>query len=83
MVTSHIDDPEGLAKIEEYISAAGVARKLRNARIGIVGHAFEGMTDLMVDLLSLRQFLDLYAGPLNPRSSRLLCRNFQITKFRH
>src|SRR5512147_2572773 len=40
MVTSHIDDPEGLAKIAEYISAAGVARKLKNARIGIVGHAF-------------------------------------------
>jgi L-arabinose isomerase len=66
IVTSHIDDPEGLAKIEEYIAAAGVARKLKNARIGIVGHAFEGMTDLMVDFLSLRQHLGPVCWPVEP-----------------
>jgi L-arabinose isomerase len=66
MVTSHIDDPEGLTKIAEYIAAAGVARKLKNARIGIVGHAFEGMTDLMVDFLSLRQALGPVCWPVEP-----------------
>lgn len=66
VVTSHIDDPEGLAKIEEYITSAGVARKLKNARIGIVGHAFEGMTDLMVDFLSLRQDLGPVCWPVEP-----------------
>ena len=66
MVTSHIDDPEGLAKISQYISAAGAARKLKDARIGIVGHAFEGMTDLMVDFLSLRQFLGPVCWPVEP-----------------
>lgn len=66
IVTSHIDDPEGLAKIEEYIAAASVAWKLKNARIGIVGHAFEGMTDLMVDFFSLRQHLGPVCWPVEP-----------------
>ncbi len=66
MVTSHIDDPAGLEKISEYISAAGIARKLKHTRIGIVGHAFEGMTDLMVDFLSLRQFLGPVCWPIEP-----------------
>ena len=66
MVTSHIDDPAGLEKVSEYISAAGVARKLKNTRIGIIGHAFEGMTDLMVDFLNLRQYLGPVCWPIEP-----------------
>lgn len=66
MVTSHIDDPEGRAKIAEHIAAAGAARRLRGARIGIVGHAFEGMTDLMVDLLSLREHVGPVCWPVEP-----------------
>jgi L-arabinose isomerase len=66
MVTSHIDDLEGRKKISEYIVAVGVARRLKNARIGIVGHAFEGMTDLMVDLLSLRQHVGPVCWPVEP-----------------
>lgn len=71
MVTSHIDDPEGHRKISDYISAAGAARKLKNARIGIVGHAFEGMTDLMVDLLNLRQRLGPVCWPVEPEKFAL------------
>lgn len=66
MVTSHIDDPEGRGKIAEYIAAAGVVRRLKRARIGIVGHAFEGMTDLMVNLLDLRQRLGPVCWPVEP-----------------
>lgn len=66
MVTSHIDDAAGRAKLAEYIAAAGVARRLKNARVGIVGHAFEGMTDLMVDLLNLRQHLGPVCWPVEP-----------------
>jgi L-arabinose isomerase len=66
MVTSQMDDPEGRRKIAEYISAAGAARRLKKARIGIVGHAFEGMTDLMVDLLSLRQHVGPVCWPVEP-----------------
>jgi len=60
MVTSHIDDPVGREKLALYIRAAGVVRKLKQSRIAVVGHAFEGMTDLMVDQLSLRK----YVGPV-------------------
>jgi L-arabinose isomerase len=77
MVTSHIDDPEGLAKIAEYIAAAGVARKLKNARIGIVGHAFEGMTDLMIDFLSLRQDLGPVCWPVEPEKFAVAMQEIQ------
>ena len=66
IVTSQIDDPAGREKLKEYIRAAGVARRLKSARIGIVGHAFEGMTDLMVDLLSLRQHVGPVCWPVEP-----------------
>ena len=66
MVTSHIDDPAGRKKLAEYITAAGVARRLKGSRIGIIGHAFEGMTDLMVDQLNLRQYVGPVCWPLEP-----------------
>lgn len=66
MVTSQIDDPAGRAKIAAHIAGAGIARRLKSARIGIVGHAFEGMTDLMVDLLSLRQHVGPVCWPVEP-----------------
>ena len=66
MVTSLMDDPEGQKKLAEYIRAAGVIRRLKTARIAIAGHAFEGMTDLMVDQLSLRQFVGPVCWPVEP-----------------
>ena len=41
-------------------------RRLKSARIAIAGHAFEGMTDLMVDQLSLRQFVGPVCWPIEP-----------------
>lgn len=66
MVTSQIDDAEGLKKISEIIAAAGVVRQLKKSRVGVIGHAFEGMTDLMVDLLSLRQSIGPVCWPIEP-----------------
>jgi L-arabinose isomerase len=66
MVTSRMDDPAGHAQLAEHIAEAGIARRLKEARIGIVGHAFEGMTDLMVDLLSLRQHVGPVCWPVEP-----------------
>jgi L-arabinose isomerase len=40
--------------------------RLKSARIAIAGHAFEGMTDLMVDQLSLRQFVGPVCWPVEP-----------------
>ncbi len=66
MVTSRLDDPAGQAKLGEAITAATVARRLRTARIALVGHPFEGMTDLMFDGLSLRQEVGPTIWPLEP-----------------
>lgn len=66
MVTSRLDDPEGRRKVREIITAAAVRRRLRSARVALVGHPFEGMTDLMFDGLSLRQDVGPVVWPLEP-----------------
>ncbi len=66
MVTSRLDDPEGRQKVRDTIAAAAVRRRLRTARIGLIGHPFEGMTDLMFDGLSLRQDVGPVVWPLEP-----------------
>jgi L-arabinose isomerase len=66
MVTSRLDDPEGQRKVREAITAAAVARRLRTTRVALVGHPFEGMTDLMFDGLSLRQEVGPVVWPLEP-----------------
>lgn len=71
MVTSHIDDPVGRQKLAELIAAAGVMRRLKTARIAVAGHAFEGMTDLMMDQLSLRQYVGPVCWPVEPEKFSL------------
>jgi L-arabinose isomerase len=66
MVTSRLDDPEGRQKVARIIKAAAVRRRLRTARIALVGHQFEGMTDLMFDGLALRQDIGPVYWPLEP-----------------
>jgi L-arabinose isomerase len=66
IVTSRFDDPDGRRRVCEVISAAAVRRRLRDARVALVGHPFEGMTDLMFDGLSLRQAIGPVVWPLEP-----------------
>ncbi|HEX8940722.1 MAG TPA: hypothetical protein VF763_11240 [Candidatus Limnocylindrales bacterium] len=66
MVTSRLDDPEGRRKVREVITAAAVRRRLRSARVALVGHPFEGMTDLMFDGLSLRERVGPVVWPVEP-----------------
>jgi L-arabinose isomerase len=66
VVTSHIDDPAGRQELAEYIQAAGILTRLKKARIAIIGHAFEGMTDLMIDQLSLRKEIGPICWPVEP-----------------
>ena len=66
IVTSRFDDPDGRRRVGEVISAAAVRRRLRDARVALVGHPFEGMTDLMFDGLSLRQAIGPVVWPLEP-----------------
>ncbi len=66
MVTSRLDDPVGQKEVRGIITAAAVRRRLRTARVALVGHPFEGMTDLMFDGLSLRQDVGPIVWPLEP-----------------
>jgi L-arabinose isomerase len=66
MITSRLDDPKGRNKVRDVITAAAVRRRLRTARVALVGHPFEGMTDLMFDGLSLRQEIGPVVWPLEP-----------------
>jgi len=66
MVTSRLDDPQGRQEVRDVIAAAAVRRRLRTARVALVGHPFEGMTDLMFDGLSLRQDIGPVVWPVEP-----------------
>jgi L-arabinose isomerase len=55
IVTGHVNDARRLAKLNEYLQAAAIRQRLRWARIGIVGHPYQYMADLMVDPFSLRE----------------------------
>ncbi len=66
LVTARFDDPDGRRRVYEVIQAAAVRRRLRDARVALVGHPFEGMTDLMFDALSLRQVIGPVVWPLEP-----------------
>ena len=66
LVTSLFDDPEGRRKVQEVIQAAAVRRRLKDAKVALVGHHFEGMTDLMFDDLSMRQVIGPVTWPLEP-----------------
>ncbi len=66
LVTSLFDDPDGRRRVAEVIAAAALRRRLRDARIALVGHHFEGMTDLMFDGLSMRQAIGPVVWPLEP-----------------
>jgi L-arabinose isomerase len=66
LVTSLFEDPEGRRKVQEVIQAAAVRRRLKDAKIALVGHHFEGMTDLMYDDLSMRQEIGPITWPLEP-----------------
>ncbi len=83
MVTSQMDDPAGQAKLGEIIAAAGVMRRMKTARIAMVGHAFEGMTDLMVDLLSLRQHVGPVVWPVEPEKVSLAMQEIPDAEVKH
>ena len=68
LVTSRFDDPEGREKLARVIQAAGVRRRLRTAKVGLVGHPYEGMTDLMFDAVGLRQSIGPALWPVEPEA---------------
>jgi len=55
IVTGHLHNEGALQRLRRYLAAAALAQRLRWARIGMVGHPYQYMSDLMVDWFSLRQ----------------------------
>jgi L-arabinose isomerase len=47
------DDPRAWEKIGAWVRAAGVARALRRARLGFLGHTYPGMLDLYSDFTAV------------------------------
>jgi L-arabinose isomerase len=43
-------DPEGWKELEEWLTAAGVVKRLAHSRLGLMGHYYSGMLDVATDL---------------------------------
>jgi L-arabinose isomerase len=56
-VTSHLNDPNGLDDLNDFLAAAAAVRRLRGAKIGMLGYPFPGMGDFAVDQTHLRATL--------------------------
>lgn len=56
-VTSPANDPEGLTELADFFAAAAAVRRLRSARIGMLGYPFPGMGDFAVDTTRLASTL--------------------------
>jgi L-arabinose isomerase len=52
-VTSHLRDPNGLVELSDFFAAAAAVRRLRSARLGMLGYPFPGMGDFAVDTTHL------------------------------
>jgi L-arabinose isomerase len=48
-VTSHLCDLDGLEQLNDFLTAAAAVRRLRSARLGLLGYPFPGMGDLALD----------------------------------
>ncbi|MGQ9629500.1 MAG: L-fucose/L-arabinose isomerase family protein [bacterium] len=58
------DDPRADREIEEWCRVADVARSLRNARIGHLGHTYEGMLDMHSDPTMFHSFFGMHIEEL-------------------
>lgn len=65
VVTGSIDDQSALRELGEYIQAAKAVQRLKNSKIGILGHPYEGMTDLMQDDYTLLETFGCSCWPVD------------------
>jgi L-arabinose isomerase len=52
-LTSHLSDPGALDELRAFFAAASAVRRLRAARVGLLGYPFPGMGDFAVDTTHL------------------------------
>jgi len=52
-VTSHLRDASGLGRLRDFFAAAAAVRRLRHARLGLLGYPFPGMGDFALDTTHL------------------------------
>ncbi|HEB32566.1 MAG TPA: hypothetical protein ENI15_17115 [Spirochaetes bacterium] len=65
VVSGSIDDQEALDELSDYITAARAVARLRNTKIGIIGHPYEGMTDLMQDNYAVMDLFGCTTWPID------------------
>jgi L-arabinose isomerase len=65
VVTGSINDQDATREIGEYITAAKTVSRLKNSKIGIIGHPFEGMTDLMQDNFAVMEQFGCSSWPVD------------------
>lgn len=65
IVSGHFDSPKVRQELAEWMKAAQVSKDLRQAKIGVIGHPFEGMADLRLDEISLRKHLGPVCWPVD------------------
>jgi len=66
MVTGSIDDPRALERLAAHLRAARAVARLRNAKVGLIGTSYEGMTDMMQDNLAVLESFGATCWPIMP-----------------
>jgi L-arabinose isomerase len=72
-VTGVLDEQGTWREIEEWISAARVRAVLANCRLGLMGHYYSGMLDIMTDVTLLSVAFGLHAELLEVDELSSLC----------
>jgi L-arabinose isomerase len=65
LVTGAIDDPATQERLGELLAAARAVARLGNARVGIIGHPYDGMTDLMQDNYAVLESFGASCWPID------------------